>query len=101
MAEPGVEEGGERPKEWGAKPATDWWNKASDALLRRLVGFPQGDGPPPEQTERLSKGVQIVFGAQTSSDLGERAVRTFLNAHNESTDALYERAGKPTFGSMA
>jgi hypothetical protein len=91
MSEPGTELGGERPKEWGAKLTADWWLKASDALLRRLVGFPHGDGPPEEQKERLCRAMQIVFDPETSGDFGEREVRRFLGAYEESTDALYVR----------
>ena len=79
----------ERPAEWGSRLTSDWWFKASDALLRRLMGFGAGDGPPQDQTQRLSQGLQIVFGAPSSDDFGERTVRSYLSAENQSSDQLY------------
>ncbi|PYQ41481.1 MAG: hypothetical protein DMF77_15615, partial [Acidobacteria bacterium] len=69
----------------------DWWSKTADALLRRLVGFAHGDGPPPDETKRLSKGIQVIFNADTQDDRGERSVRSFLNSNNEKSDVLSVR----------
>ncbi len=80
-----------RPASWGDKLTPGWWVKASDALLRRLIGYGAGEGPPQDETERLSKGLQIIFRAAISDDLGEREVRRFLGADQESSATLYIR----------
>ena len=59
--------------------SADWWRKAADAILRRLFDFKQGDGPPPQETGRLSKGLQLIFEADPSTDYGEKRVRGFMN----------------------
>ncbi len=87
MAEAGITE--ERPAEWGPAITDDWWSKCSDAVLRRLIGFGGGEGPPQDQTQRLSKAFQIIFHAPESSDHGERAARTFTRSESESTEHLY------------
>src|SRR5690348_1226862 len=78
----------QRPAEWGAALTKDWWFKASDGLLRRVIGYAAGDGPPQDQTQRLADGLQILFHASEGADLGERDVRTFVGATSESTDQL-------------
>lgn len=78
----------QRPTEWGAAITKDWWYKASDGLLRRIIGYGAGDGPPQDQTQRLADGLQILFRASESSDLGEGEVRTFVGSGDESTDQL-------------
>lgn len=78
----------DRDPSLGAAFDKKWWPGVADKILRHFLPYGAGDGPDPALVDPLSNGLQSVFGAQKSEDLGESNVRKFLKSPKSTTDNL-------------